>query len=218
MAAVAALVMIPLALVPIYQTWTARVAAERETVELRTRRYPGDYRIAIKHVGALQWPGTMTAFWEVLLANNGEKTISVIGYEVLRSHGDRGESFYSGIDQGLVDAKTLQPESLPIRLDAGDSRRFLLKVGVIPSASAYPRLVREAARGRRSSYQRVERLLAAEGIDLYGNPVDPRVENGTVQGWALRDTRRQQVFVVRFRTARGSVAREITSWYDLEKF
>lgn len=216
--AFAAMLAVPISLFALYQSHAARVASGREVIAVQARRYHSNFPITVNHVGAPQWAGTLTTFWEVLLANNGDRTVSVIEHDVYSIVANQSEVYYSGIDQGLVDAKTLMAETLPVRLDPGESRRLLLRLGVIPGSYAYPMLRSEAAKGPESSFQRVEKLLASKGIDIYDNRVDPQTDSGKIVGWRVRDTRRQQVFAIKFRTARGSVVADTTSWYDFQQF
>jgi hypothetical protein len=74
---------ITLSLIALYQSHEARVESAKEEVEVSFHRYIGDYPTAFNdwHGGPLV-PGTLATLWEALIANNGDRPISVISYDV----------------------------------------------------------------------------------------------------------------------------------------
>ena len=63
-----------------------------------------------------------------------------------------------------------------------------------------------------------EKLLAKNGIDMYDNPVSPLSSGAELNGWSVDTHGREQVFLLKFRTARGAEFGEVTSWYSLKGF
>ena len=62
----------------------AQANARREDVVISISAYRGNYPVAFEDLGGnAALPGILSTFWSVLLANNGDRSVSLVSYEVL---------------------------------------------------------------------------------------------------------------------------------------
>jgi hypothetical protein len=220
-ASVTAVFAFVISLFSLYESHEARVAALRDELIVRARRPMGDTLISIHKVNGSLKLGVIRAPWDVLISNTGSSTVSITGYEVLelrsnlgKVEGQLGEVSYSSLDRGLLSPESGQVVGLPLTLEAGKSVHLLLLLGLIPGDKAYKVLL-TAIGDREASLPLLtaEKLLAKSGIDMYDNPVTL-----LPSGWRVEKQGKEQIFLLKFRTARGTEIREITSWYSLKSF
>jgi hypothetical protein len=221
-ASVVAAVALLVSLLSLYESHETRMAAMRDELLLRARRPMGDQQINIKKVsvsGGMRL-GAIAVPWEVLLSNTGNSTASITGYEVTEASPLRGQVMYSGIDGGVFSPEGSQAVALPITLEAGKSIRLIIVIGLNPGPSVYAALSEDMTGTQKTlPLVAVEKFLAKRGIDIYDNPITPMIlSNGEVSGWSVEKQGKEQVFLIKVRTARGIEVSEVTSWYDLKRF
>lgn len=163
--------------------------------------------------------GAIRAPWSVLISNTGADTVSITGYEIRQIAGKLGNMYYSNIDGGLHSPDSMERVTLPISLDAGHSVRLLLVVGMNPGPKAYKLLL--AAAGNHDAQmplKEAEQLLAKGGVDIYDNTVSYLNPAEPTDGFRVDTQGKEQVFLLRFYTARGAQAQTTMSWYSLSGF
>jgi hypothetical protein len=219
-APVASVVAIVISLFSLHESHEARVAAFRDELIVRARRPGGDAPVSILKVPGAMALGAVVVPWDILISNTGTSTVSITGYEI-QQVADRSNAItsYSGLDNGLVSLESGAAIRLPISLESGKSVRLTLSIGLRPGARAYQALLAVVQdRERHIPLFDAEKLLAKNGIDMYDNPVSPLSSGAELNGWSVDTHGREQVFLLKFRTARGAEFGEVTSWYSLKGF
>ncbi|KAF0220178.1 MAG: hypothetical protein FD174_1417 [Geobacteraceae bacterium] len=217
-ASIAATLALIVSLFSLYESHEARISAIRDNVTMQITRYTGDYPLVTRNGNEHLTLGAVEVLWEVLLSNTGGSTVSLTGYEILQVAKEGGEILYTGMDRGIITAESLAPIHLPIALEAGKSIKLLLKIGISPGNSAFQILSSTIAKEQRTiTLREAEKYLALKHLDIYDNTVIPYYINGDVSGWRVESRGKEQVFLVRFRTARGTEISKVTHWYDLRK-
>lgn len=218
-ASIAAVFAVLISCISLYESYETRVAVFHDELIVRAQRPMGDVPIFIhKENGPLVF-GAIRAPWNVLVSNTGASTVSITGYEIRQIAGNFGDMFYSNINGGLHSPDSTKLISLPITLEAGQSVRLLLVIGMNPGPKAYKLLL--AATGDHDAQMPLsdaEKLLAKGGVDMYDNAVsllDPAEPNN---GFRVDNQGKEQVFLLRFHTARGAQAQATMSWYSLSGF
>ncbi|RDS84169.1 hypothetical protein [Dyella psychrodurans] len=218
-AAIAAVVAILISCFSLYESHETRVAVFHDELVIRARRPMGDTPIFIhKESGPAPFDG-IRAPWNILISNTGASTVSITGYDVLQIGGTFGEMFYSGLKGGLHSPESEKSVSLPISLEAGQSIRLLLVVGMNPGVKAYKLLLAEVGdHDAQMPVDTAEKLLAKNGVDMYDNPVSLLGSGDESNGWRVDKQGKEQIFLVKFHTARGAEAKVVMSWYSLQDF
>ena len=206
-AAIAAIVAVPLAVASlVYTIWTERAANEEDLVVSVTRAF-NDYATQLQ--AWTSTTGTVSVYWDVLVSNNGRQDVSLVGYELLQVSDATVHSTYTDMDQGLY-SSSLGPADLPVVIPAGNSKRFYLRAGLLMDPVAY-RMAKDAfPEGSVDSVVGLTNYLYSRGMDSYGNAVESPVPGMfTVPA----EGRREQTFLVTLSTARGTRVSDIVSWY-----
>lgn len=202
----------------LYESHETRMTTIRDNVTFHVSRYTGDYPLGVKSTRGSMRLGVVEALWEILVSNTGSGTVSLTGYEIYQVAQQGGEILYSGMDKGIFSVDNLAPVNLPITLEAGKSIRLLLKIGISPGENAYKLLCSTVERKQRMmTLEIAEKLLAANGIDIYDNTVVPFWVDGEVSGWSVEKRGNEQNFLLKIRTSRGTEICNITNWYDMKK-
>ena len=219
LASLVAFVALIVSLISLYEAHEARVSSVRDEVLLRANRPMGDQPVSIKKTAGAVRFGSVTVPWDLMVSNTGNSTISITGYEASQIAGSKGQLMYSGLDRGLFSSESNQPLALPIVLEAGKSIRLLAVVGLNPGQKAYNVLAKTVSGTEETrSLKSVEKLLASKMLDIYDNPVTPLNTSGVVSGWRVEKQGKEQVFIFKIRTARGSEVKELASWYDFKRY
>lgn len=122
----------------------------------------GPVRITEISFGALGYVVQMP--WQITLSNTGYQNLSISKYSITVG-ASPNSTYYSGIDGGMFDSDQ-QRIDLPITLEPGESRSFVVLVGVI-----VPPRVHEVLSSAQGSLSEAMTVLAEQGTDLYGNEV-----------------------------------------------
>lgn len=154
---------------------------------------------------------------KVVISNNSDRTVSVIGYEVYELVGEGRRAMYTDIASGLRsgDGTHLRP---PFSLASGESTSFEVLLGLMPSHSAKLILQESALCDIPFTRSDLMRTLGRESIDLYGNAVSIREYTDGLHFEGPSNGGRQQLFLLRFYTGRGAAFETQTSWYPSSEF
>lgn len=101
------------------------VQSEQVSVRLNPR-INGPYRLTNVNFGNSR---VVQVAWDLRPTNTGNQRLSIVEYEIT-SGSSPGSTYYSGIDGGLVPTAGQKATSLPLTLEPGESREFLVLVGV----------------------------------------------------------------------------------------
>lgn len=186
-------------------------AAHTEKVVLRAQRFMGDHASQIEPQPGILGPAIIDTYWECLLSNTGDRTVSIIEANVwLFDKG--GLSQYSKMRGGILDAKAKQV-SFPITIEAGHSTKllFLLRPRIVEAAfqilaNAYPD-------NSIPSLRIAQNMLAGNNLDFFGNTIKPFFDEKKVTGFRVENSDNQPSFVFKFVTGRGKTISGFAEWY-----
>lgn len=112
--------------------------------------------------------GVLPIDYEIVLANNGQNNISLLSYTLKQIENQKPISF-SYLDNGLyVENDKL---SLPITIEAGESKKVIVKVGYSPMYSIYEILEKRFEENQLININSVRSELVTHDTDLFGNTV-----------------------------------------------
>lgn len=166
------------------------------------------------HIQEIGDSGVISVYWELILSNIGESTLSIVSYDVKQTGQDFPAIMYSGMEQGLYiyDNGEFKPLDLPVELSAGNARKVFIRIGLLMTPEA-TRLIKENFSDKPTpTLKTISHFLFSSGIDFYGNKVEP-LAGGIGYRWPSIDQVREQVFTISFKTARGASVVEQISWY-----
>jgi hypothetical protein len=182
-----------------------------ENIVVDASRHFADYPSGFVSQGGRSARGILSTYWQLIIANNGTRTVSITSYELSELRNMDFDISYTGLDQGIFD-ENLKRIQLPVSLEAGHSTRLLLRVGILTSTSAYSALLEEFSADSTYSIVEIERHLTSKRIDFFGNEVYPLTYGS---GFHTGSDSREQMFEITLRTAKGSVVSDLFSWYAL---
>jgi hypothetical protein len=162
--------------------------------------------------------GLLTAYWRIVLTNNGEKRVTLTRYDVrqiVTQNNHDGLVYDSQFDQGIFlcsdGFKAIDLVGTPLKLEPGEAATFCAKVGVSMDPKAYI-LARKQFPGEEiQDIALLEKYLWSNGSDVFGNMVDP-LPKGSYRFPAL-GTELGQVFLITFRSSKNSVFVATLNWY-----
>jgi hypothetical protein len=173
-------------------------------------RAAGPFRLTNVNFGEM---GQVVQFpWKLLLTNSGNQKLSVVRYEIT-SGSTPDETFYTGIDGGIATADNT-PVGFPFTLETGESRAFVVLVGIRVPPDVYNTLsVVDDPKEKTADQATI--ILARKGLDIYGNKVQFTETPGA--GFALEiDPANQKSPRYWFKvvTGRGNAFAASASTYD----
>jgi len=154
--------------------------------------------------------------WRLTLSNTGQQKLSIINYEI--SEGDKpGSKYYTGINGGIWDGKMQRIDLLsePISIEPGETRIYIVHIGILIKPEVAKVLGKNIDLGTRMVTEPAK-LLATNGLDLFGNEVEfQQFANGVVLTmltneatptyWCQLTTGRNNIFV-------GSGSASLPAW------
>jgi len=157
--------------------------------------------------------GILSAFWEVLLSNNGANDLSVIMYDLVQVDEDFPSISYTHMKQGLytLEDGALIPVQFPITIPAGVTKALFLRVGITMDEKAYQLVKSKFASEQRVTLEMIINFLRLNELDFYGNAFTE--DDAGIYSLPPIDEIKEQVFGVSFETGRGTKAVGIVSWY-----
>ena len=140
--------------------------------------------------------------WQVTLSNTGNQKLSITNYSI-RSGDSPNSTYYTGIDGGML-GSDLKPVALPISLDPGESRIYLLMIGILVPPNVN-KILSSIGDPKARTMHHVEKVLAMNGIDIFGHKVTYQTSSGG--GYSIRFDNSQidsPTFWYRVTTGRGT--------------
>lgn len=136
--------------------------AQQEDLVAQSWRVAEDYPTEIRPSGE---SGILSVYWRLLVANNGERDTSLVGFEVREGSGEL---------QGLyqVDLKRLE---MPVAIKAGYAVVFLARAGLLLDTKAYVALRQRFGQARSISSAAVTEHVRARGFRLFNDPNGKRI-------------------------------------------
>jgi hypothetical protein len=208
---VAALLSIVISIGALAISWLAYRAAHTEEIVLTSQRYMGDYASKMKPQPGILGPAIFDTYWECLLSNTGDMTISIIEGNVWRVE-NGGLSQYSNMRGGVLDEKG-KAITFPITIEAGHSKKllFLLRPKIIEKA--YKILISEYPDHSIPSLRIAQNILAANSTDFFGNSIKPFYDGSNVTGFSVENSEKEPNFAFKFVTSRGKTVVSLAGWY-----
>lgn len=159
------------------------------------------------------------SFWETILTNNSEKTVSIKEYDIKCLKNKTGIMSYSGLNQGIYDEQ-LNPLLLPINIAPGESKRIYSKVGVMISKYATELILKEFDENKSYSFDDIKNRLARDSTDIFGNKLIVRFEGEKMVYFTFADRDyNKDVFGISFTSGRNNKYVDILKWYpEIEDF
>ncbi|HUV82106.1 MAG TPA: hypothetical protein VMW53_03370 [archaeon] len=190
-----------------------------ETLTIYSSRVHADYDTEIIPFNATDLPAILPVFFDCYLTNNGEETLSILDYELIQIGKDYPISYYSYMDGGLFDGTGNQLQ-FPLNIDSKKSLKIFLKVGISIHPDAYVLISNNFTLRTRISINEINSYLATNGMDLYGNSVEPFIEEGKYFGFKGPNSENlhEQIFLITFKTGSGNYFNDSFSWYKLQTF
>ena len=139
--------------------------------------------------------------WELTVSNVSNRRISIVRKTI--SKGDAPDStFYSGIDGGLLSSDYNKIE-LPINLESGDSKLYILYVGALVPSKVYKTLS-SINKGQPVLDRDAMKALGKIGIDIFGNSVEYHEFEGGEFSIQFNNHEKSPTFWVRLTTGNGN--------------
>lgn len=190
-----------------------------EILTIYTSRIHSDYDIEIIQLNLTYLPAILPVYFDCILTNNGEETISILDYELIQINTDYPISDYSYMNEGLFES-TGEKLQFPLNIDSKKSYKFYIKVGIAIHPDAYALISNNFTPLTRISINEINSYLAMNGMDLYGNSVDPIIRQGEYLGaeGPNLENLQEQIFLITFKTGRGNYFNDSLYWYKLKQF
>ena len=145
--------------------------------------------------------GALGLCWIVTIINQSDSKLSIVSYQVEEVTNRR--SMYRS---GFLEVEEMQggAAALPIYLDAGEARSYVVRVPIGVS-EAVAKVIDELKTARAKwSVQEAQSRAFSAGFDLVGNPVEVKSFDGGATLVSWKDMSRLAVAQVRFETGRGN--------------
>jgi hypothetical protein len=195
-ATIAAVLAIPISLFSVgYTIWSDRIRF-REDLILNVTAVTEDYPTQLNEVPGTTPSGTLATYWSIIVANNSDRDVSIVEYDLQEIRGEGDKVRYPSLNQGLF-TTYLSPLDLPLNIRAGNAMRFYLKVGLLMDTEAFGISKDFWQAGTVASLRRLVEYLTSKDFDIYG-----RLEKRVLYEDLKKGSRRGQTFLVTLRTAR----------------
>ncbi|MGH1428611.1 MAG: hypothetical protein ACRBEE_11780 [Arenicella sp.] len=197
----------------LYHTYQLENEKETENILLSVNRVFDDYATQLFPFSNRGAPsGALSVYWDVLVSNNGQSPISIIDYDITVLSAPNRIVDYSGLNDGLYNTE-MDEVGLPVVIDPGHAKRFYLKSRILLHSKAVMEAINPEQENRHESINGLLSKLYMSGTDFYGNKVIvPRknIEYAIVSP----EKRKEQVFIVTLKTAKGGQEQDFVSWYN----
>jgi hypothetical protein len=152
----------------------------------------------------------------LIVSNNSDRKISLVTYRVFQSLGSDRRSYYSHIDSGLFNSARKRVE-LPISIEAGDSKRMEILLGVWADQKAAAEIRKSSLCTKPFTKKALMELLGGKGLDIHGNTVRIEKKGTGLIFYGPGQDAKQQEFEIVLTTGRGSRFYASTSWYPFNE-
>lgn len=179
-----------------------------ELITVSAERYFGNFSTELMSYGE---GGLITVYWAVFISNNGGSASSVLFHDIKVIEGQRPLTSYPDLRQGLYirNASEFEPVSLPMMLEAGESRLVYLKSAVVVIPPIYTILAEKLVEEPDITFQELMAYLHSTSTDIYGNTIDYSGDTLHFPNIPVKE----QVFSISFTTARNNTFADYVSWY-----
>jgi hypothetical protein len=184
--------------------------AHRENVLIKTSRLMADYAATLEP-GLSAGGAALPTYWEVLLVNNGQQTVSVLSLEI-RLLEPGGEWMYSGLVDAVLDEQ-LQTTSPPWSIEQGKPLKLIARLRLQVTPTAYSELLKESPNGQLASVQHAIMQLASLGQDFFGDSLEPMRSGAKTVGFKVVSMAHQPTVAFHVSTARGTRLGSAAFWY-----
>lgn len=121
--------------------------------------------------------GLVSAYWRIVLSNNGEKNLSIVQSKVTQiPNSVSGAVYYSGLDQGMYKCgEKFVPIDIsvtPIKLEPGDAETLCIKVGLLMDPQSYDLAMSKFGNEGIDDIMDLNKYLWSQGVDIYGNNIE----------------------------------------------
>ena len=152
-------------------------------------------------------------YWQIILSNNGDKTLSITKSSVETANDKSVDAIISHVFDGIyenIDQYDKNKLEFPVIINSGESKKFYLRVGVMCDLKASKLLIDAYElkselfkKGRWLQTKELNNFLAKNNLDIYGNKTNPTIENGKIVGWES-DIEKQKEYIFTVKSAKGN--------------
>src|SRR5665647_589396 len=192
------------------------------TISVFTSRYNANYKTQIIHDNNSFYPAILPTWYKCTLINEGYKPLVIVGYDLKQDPRVPFDEYYSsasysGMAMGLYD-EAGKIVDFPIDMQPQSSRKFHLEVGLIMNQKAFETLHSNSSIKNETTIREVSRLLAKNGMDIYGNSATYFQSNDSSDKYSymVSPNMSEQTFIITFKTSDNNLFNDTFSWYKLE--
>lgn len=200
-ATVSLLVAIAAIIVPYTEQRRQFQVLQNEDLAIRLNPYTdGPLRITDNNLGPM---GRVVQIpWELTLSNTGHQKLSITKYSITTGTSPNS-TFYSGIDGGMF-YPDQKPVNLPYALDPGESRLFIVLVGILVPERVYE-ILSSIEEHKLRTVRHAMKVLAKQGLDFYGNKVNYQEYEGGGHILTVKENDKSPTFWYKVESGRGKV-------------
>lgn len=210
-AAIAAVVSVLISISSLCFSFFVYQNSQTEQVIIRINRVMADYHSDFSRSLGIIAPGIFNTYWECLLSNTGDRTVSIINTDI-HLYENGGLTKYSGLNGGIVRMGNSAPE-LPLTIKPGHTRKIIFLLRLPLTQKAYDILFKEYPQKNIPSLKTAYKLLARNHIDFFGNPLQPFIRDNKVDGFRVESVEKQPQLVFGFTTSQGKKLSSYSAWY-----
>lgn len=151
-------------------------------------------------------------YWEIMIINNGEKTMSITDFSVENINKDATlyiSHLFDGLFLNFEDFDDNKIE-LPLIINSGESKKLYIRIGILCSKEASKILeikndlsTELFQNGKWINLKEIKEQLAENHIDYFGNKVEITYDNGKIVSIET-ETKKQQELKVIFKTGKNT--------------
>ncbi|MGI2329147.1 hypothetical protein [Planococcus sp. YIM B11945] len=152
--------------------------------------------------------GVVPVNYEIILANNGENTVSIISYDLWQIDNQVPIQF-SHLKNGIYEKNDLL--EFPLTIESGKSRKITIKVGIQVKDFVFKILEEEFGEGKPINFNTLETTLLSQNTDLFGNKV---VKNNN--NIYSTDLTNEKIYKLSFTTSKGKTFEKYFNTHTIE--
>jgi hypothetical protein len=158
-------------------------------------------------------------YWNVTISNNSDKNISIVNIKVVPENSPRDVLYYTRMYNGLYSDNN-NPVELPINLNSGESKKYLISLGILCDTSASNILKKEfklinkvnLGSGLPIKYFSILKAFIKHKKDFYGNKIDGELlDDGS--GYIKHEPNNKQKMTVTFVSSNNTNVIQVFSLY-----
>jgi len=165
-------------------------------------------------------------YWELILTNNSEKTISITDINVESNTNEEGVVLYSHIYDGLfenIDDFDNNYIDLPLNINTGESKKAFIRIGILCDSLASKIILQDNflssdldPNGKWIRFNQAKIKLAEQSLDFYGNKSSVVYENEEILNYES-EAKKQQQFEISFLTGKNNVIKKVVKLYMMKE-